>query len=138
MDGVVTYLEFRRKHPATRCWQKFDHEQRANHASSHRLTQQQRSAFGEYYYLHPMVPNNAFPTAKAATTAAFRIYEASNDKEALAVAVLAPKVVVVETRAPRFEPHRLRFRAPMVRVYDGAEEEAAELENAEEARRVAR
>lgn len=134
----MTYEEFRKKHPATRCWQKYDHIQRADHASSHRLTQRQRASFGEYYYLHPMVPSNAFPTAKAATSAAFRVYDTSDDKSALAAATLPPKVVTVTTEETRerFEVPSLRFAVPSMRVPDGAEEDAAEIESAEHARRA--
>lgn len=69
----MTYADFRKAHPAVRCFQKHTSEQRATLASSHRLSQQQRQSVGEFYYVHNMVPGIAFPTAKAATTQAFEV-----------------------------------------------------------------
>jgi hypothetical protein len=88
--------------------------------------------------LHPMVPSNAFPTAKAATSAAFRVYESTGDKATLAGAVLPPKVVTVTTEETRerFAVPPLRFAVPPLRVHDGTEADAAEIESAEHARRA--
>lgn len=71
---LLTYQEFRRTHPAVRCFFKFSPEQRANNRASHRLTHGQREAMGEKYYAHPLVPDLAFPTAKAATVRAYAVY----------------------------------------------------------------
>jgi rubredoxin len=70
----MTYEEFRRKHPAVRCMHHHSSEDRANLASSFRLTRGQREAVGEFFYVHDLVPDKAFPTAKAATTAAYAIF----------------------------------------------------------------
>ncbi len=68
----ANYEAFRRANPAIRNFQRFTSDQRASHAASFRLTPRQRQAAGEFFYTHPMLPGLAFPTAKAATTAAFR------------------------------------------------------------------
>ena len=59
---------------AVRCWQKFDHNTRADRASNFRFTQGRRDRLGEFYYLHPLVPNRAFPTRKAALQAALATF----------------------------------------------------------------
>ncbi len=80
--ATMTYEEFRKKHPATRCFQRYDHDTRAMHAASHRLGRLQRQRVGEYFYTHPMVPGVAFGTAKQATTRAYRMYsEAESVRE---------------------------------------------------------
>lgn len=71
---LLTYHEFRRVHPAARCFTRYSSEQRANLRASHRLTSGQREGVGEKYYTHSMVPDVAFPTAKAATVRAYAIY----------------------------------------------------------------
>lgn len=71
---LMAYHEFRRANPAIRCFQKYTSDQRSNHSASHRLTQGQRAASGEFFYTHPMLPNLAFPTAKSATVRAYAIY----------------------------------------------------------------
>lgn len=108
----MTYAEFRKEHPATRCWQKFDANIRSDRASSHRLGRRQREATGEFFYVHPMVPNRAFSTAKSATAAAFRAYEAG------------------DAGKTRITVEGLRVEALAARVDDGAvaAEEAAEVE----------
>lgn len=45
-----------------RCFQAYTSDQRANHASSHRLGYRQREAVGHFYYVHPDVPGLAFDT----------------------------------------------------------------------------
>jgi len=70
----MTYVEFRKTHPAARCFQRYDSETRANHAASGRLGFRQREAAGAFYYVHPMVPAFAFPTAKAATERAYDLH----------------------------------------------------------------
>lgn len=73
----MTYQEFRKAHPAVRCFQHYTSNQRADMASSHRLTPKRRQAIGEYFYTHPMLPGVAYPTAKAATKAAFAAWTAN-------------------------------------------------------------
>jgi hypothetical protein len=55
---------------AVRCWQKFSSETRANLMSSHRVGFRQKERFGEFYWTHPLIPNRAYPTRKAAYSAA--------------------------------------------------------------------
>lgn len=45
-----------------RCFHAYSSECRAAHAASFRLGYQQRRSVGEFYYVHPDVPNVAFPT----------------------------------------------------------------------------
>lgn len=80
----MTYEEFRKAHPATRCFQRYDSETRANHAASHRVGRLKRASFGEHFYTHPMTGNIAFPTAKAATQRAFDLWEVAQVCEWLA------------------------------------------------------
>lgn len=70
----MTYKEFRKAHPARRIFMRYTPEQRADHASSHRLGRRQREAVGEFFYEHDMIPDRAFPTAKTATTRAYAVY----------------------------------------------------------------
>lgn len=56
-----------------RNFQRYDHEQRANHAASHRLGHRQREAVGETFYTHPSIPNVAFPTRRRAAEAALAL-----------------------------------------------------------------
>jgi hypothetical protein len=74
---AMTYEEFRKAHPAVRCFHHHTSEQRANLAAAHRLTQRQRRAVGEFFYIHEMLPGRGFPTAKLATTAAYQRLVAS-------------------------------------------------------------
>lgn len=74
----LPYEEFRKRHKATRCYEHFSSEQRANLRASHRLGSQQRQADGEFYYTHPMVPNRAFRSAGDATRAAYAIEAGSS------------------------------------------------------------
>jgi hypothetical protein len=53
----------------TRCFQHYTSDQRANHASSHRLGHRQRQAVGEFFYVHPAVPGLAFSTRGQAARA---------------------------------------------------------------------
>jgi hypothetical protein len=53
-----------------RNFQRFTSEQRATHASSHRLGHRQRQSVGETFYTHPSIPNVAFPTRRRAAEAA--------------------------------------------------------------------
>lgn len=73
---AVDYAAFRKAYPATRCFERYTHEQRATHAASHRLGRRQQEAVGEFYYTHEMLPGQAFPSAKGATTMAFAVYQA--------------------------------------------------------------
>lgn len=56
--------------PAVRCFQRFTSEQRADMMASHRLGRLQKQRVGEVYWTHPLVPNLAFPSKKAALRAA--------------------------------------------------------------------
>lgn len=76
----MTYEEFRKAYPATRCFQRYTSEQRATIRSSHRAGHRQREAVGEFYYVHEMVPGVGFPTAKAATQRAHENYMASRKR----------------------------------------------------------
>lgn len=67
----MTYAEFRKAHPATRCMQHYDSETRAMHAASFRLGHRARTAVGEFFYTHPMLPGRGYSTAKQATMAAY-------------------------------------------------------------------
>lgn len=69
----LDYADFRKRHPAVRCYMHHTSETRAMHAASHRLGHKQRQASGEVFYVHPMVPDRAFSTAKAATMHAFEV-----------------------------------------------------------------
>jgi hypothetical protein len=53
-----------------RCFHLYSSEVRANHAASHRLGFRQRRREGEFFYMHPDLPNKAFPTRGAAANAA--------------------------------------------------------------------
>lgn len=77
----MTYQEFRKQYPAIRCYREFDAETRANLAWA-RTGYKARRAVGEFYYVHPRVPGRAFPTAKAATTAAYRQYQEAHPDDA--------------------------------------------------------
>lgn len=77
---AMTYEEFRKAHPAVRCFQRYSPETRANHAASHRLGHRQRTAVGEYYYVHKLVPDIGFPRAKLATERAYGVYLATLPK----------------------------------------------------------
>jgi hypothetical protein len=68
----MDFATFRRQHPATRCFQRFTHHERADMAASHRLGHRQREAIGEFFFIHPLAPGLAFPTRKRAEEAAFR------------------------------------------------------------------
>lgn len=67
MDGVLIDIP-----DAVRCFQKYTHEERANHAASHRLGYRQRGSTGQFYWTHNLVPGIAFPTRKAARLAALK------------------------------------------------------------------
>ena len=73
MGAALTYAEFRKKHPATRCFQPYDSTERAARAASHRLHHRQKQAVGEFFYTHPMLPGRGYATAKQATMAAFAL-----------------------------------------------------------------
>ncbi len=57
----------------TRCFHAYSSECRASHAASHRLGYQQRQHTGEFYYVHPAIPNVAFPTRGAAARRALAL-----------------------------------------------------------------
>ena len=70
----MTFDEYRELFRASRGFQRYSSEQRANHASSHRLTQNQRISVGEYFYAHVHAPGIAFPTRQAAERAGYDAY----------------------------------------------------------------
>jgi len=70
----MEYIEFRKSHPAVRCFQRYTSEERANISASIRSGHRQREAVGEYFYTHSMRPGIAFKTAKEATSSAFFEY----------------------------------------------------------------
>lgn len=99
----MTYQEFRKAYPATRCFERYSSEERANHAASHRLGRRQREAVGEFYYVHEMIPDRGFETAKIATTQAYKVFMANKT---------------------RVEPLKIRIDA----IIDADHEHAAEVE----------
>jgi hypothetical protein len=96
---MMTYQEFRKANPATREFHRHTSEQRSNLAASHRLTPRQRSAVGEFFYTHPMLPGVGFPTAKIATTRAYALYQASEQIAAAAPRIRIAVDVSDDTRA---------------------------------------
>lgn len=96
----MTYQDFRRQHPATRCFQRYTSEQRADLAASFRLGPRQRAAVGEHYYVHEMLPEVCFPTAKLATT---RAYEAFTAKMRVAEEPTRIRVVADQDREAEAE-----------------------------------
>jgi hypothetical protein len=56
-----------------RCWQAYGWEQRASNAANFRMGHQQRRSFGEFFYVHPAIPNRAFPRRKMAAEAALAL-----------------------------------------------------------------
>lgn len=72
--GPLTYEQFRRLYPATRNFQRYDHDQRSGRAASHRMGHRQRVATGEHFYTHRLLPDVCFPAAWRATTRAYEIY----------------------------------------------------------------
>lgn len=55
-----------------RCFNAYSSETRAMHAASFRLGPQQRVSLGDFYYVHPDIPNVAFSTRGRAAKAALR------------------------------------------------------------------
>jgi hypothetical protein len=55
-----------------RCFQGYDHEQRANMSAFLTLGYKKRHSVGEFYYVHPDLPGSAFPRRKMAAEAAMR------------------------------------------------------------------
>jgi hypothetical protein len=72
MDGnyeTALKAEYKR---VVRCFNAYSSEMRAMHASSYRLGPQQRASLGDFYYVHPDIPNVAFSTRSRAAKAALR------------------------------------------------------------------
>lgn len=65
IDGVLLDIP-----DATRCFQRFTHEQRSDMRASHRLGFRQRERVGEFFWTHPYCPDVCFPTRDAARRAA--------------------------------------------------------------------
>ena len=84
---VLTYEQFRKLYKAARNFQAYDHNDRARHASSHRLGFRQREALGEFYYTHDLCPDRAFDTAQGATRHAYEVYLAAIPLRDLMLAV---------------------------------------------------
>lgn len=78
----MTYEQFRKAHPATRCFHKYDSTARSDRAASRRLTPGQRESVGEFFYTHDLLPGVAFSTAKQATTQAYEAFVASKEASA--------------------------------------------------------
>ncbi len=51
---------------AVRCFARFSSDDRANVAASFRQGYQQRQRIGDFYYVHSLVPDRAFPTQSLA------------------------------------------------------------------------
>ncbi|MCX4150012.1 MULTISPECIES: hypothetical protein [Paraburkholderia] len=83
----MTFDEYRKRFRASRGFQRYTSEQRANHASSHRLTQNKRISTGEYFYAHVHVPGIAFPRRQTAERAGYDAYLLSLESEGTAPAV---------------------------------------------------
>ena len=56
----------------TRIFQRFDHNQRADMMTSHRLGYRQRQRIGEFFYVSSHIPGIGFRTRGAAVKAAQR------------------------------------------------------------------
>jgi hypothetical protein len=65
IDGVLVDIE-----PATRGFQRYTSQDRADRAASHRLGFRQREQIGEAWWSHPLCPGVCFPTRAAAYRAA--------------------------------------------------------------------
>lgn len=70
----MNFEDYRKQFPATRYFQLYTSEQRANHAASHRLARHQRVASGHYFFVHPHVPARAFAKRSLAERAGFDQY----------------------------------------------------------------
>lgn len=73
---MLTYEQFRKQYPAIRCYHQFDMTTRLNLEYS-KTGYKRRKALGEFFYVHPLKPGIAFDTAKAATTAAYAVYQSN-------------------------------------------------------------
>lgn len=71
----MTRADFNRveRRRVVRQFQRYSHEQRMNRAASFRLYPGQRTAIGEFFYIHPDLPDVAFPTRRAALNAAWEV-----------------------------------------------------------------
>ena len=70
-ENYTTALKAEEKR-VVRCFYSYPSEQRANHAASFRLGSRQRSATGEFFYIHPDLAGICFPRRRAAAEAALR------------------------------------------------------------------
>lgn len=73
----MDFEKYRKRFPATRCFQHYSGEQRANHAASHRLTASRRNAVGEFFFAHEHAPGLAFPKRMQAERAGYERYQAA-------------------------------------------------------------
>ncbi|HXE63146.1 MAG TPA: hypothetical protein VN519_06370 [Bryobacteraceae bacterium] len=83
----MTLEEFRKAHKATRCFQRYDHNARADRYASCRMGHRQREAIGEYFYVHDFAPGLAFPSQGQAVSRAHRNVVAQAIKDGLPVPV---------------------------------------------------
>ena len=78
-EPLMTREEFDRAHKPARCFHRYDGQARADLAASHRSGHRQRVSAGEFYYVHPLFRDRAYPTAKRAREAAWARYVESFD-----------------------------------------------------------
>ena len=74
---MLSFEDFKTQFPATRNFQRFSAEQRANMAASHRLGYRQKQAIGEVFWSHEWRPDVAFSTRRAALEAGYVAYIAA-------------------------------------------------------------
>jgi hypothetical protein len=65
----MTLAEFGKAYKPIRCFQRYTSEQRADRAASFRLGPVQRDQVGEYCYVHPLLPDRAYPSPSRARRA---------------------------------------------------------------------
>ena len=65
----MTLAEFGKAYQPIRYFQRYTSEQRADRAASFRLGPVQRERVGEYGYVHPLLPDRAYPSPSRARQA---------------------------------------------------------------------
>jgi hypothetical protein len=111
--GVMSYEDFRRAHPARRCFQGYTVEQRVERWSTPLKSASFRNATGEVFYTHPDLPGQGFTSAQGATKMAYGVYLATKEQEAARVRIAVPE-----------EP-RVRIAPVDEDEHDGVAEETA-------------
>lgn len=96
----MDFDQYRKQFPATRGFQRYTGEQRANHAASHRLTANQRNAVGEFFFAHEHAPGLAFPRRAQAEQAGYERY-------------LSAQPETQRARVPDMPPIHLTFTGPL-------------------------